>query len=220
VSINDSFQIFCSIVFFLLIYSSTFHYILCHAASGLPTPLICIPTPSLQTHITFHCCLYVFVAALQVGRLQTQQIMGAPTPRKEVEVKVVSLPSQVWIHKPFQVRAQPTPTHPPRLPNPAHRPDWTCSAINRVVSAAHSCAFFADFRLIFRSFCIYHFVINILVFLDLNNAQYFMEARSIANPKQKKFMILYPLVLFAKPNSIELMSHDWHRNRNRQTLVH
>uniref|UniRef100_A0A7S1T4R9 Trafficking protein particle complex subunit 13 n=1 Tax=Tetraselmis chuii TaxID=63592 RepID=A0A7S1T4R9_9CHLO len=38
----------------------------------------------------------------EVGRLQTQQIMGAPTPRKEVEVKVVSLPSQVWIHKPFQ----------------------------------------------------------------------------------------------------------------------
>eukprot|EP00873_Tetraselmis_striata_P026048 jgi/Tetstr1/446312/TSEL_033855.t1 len=38
----------------------------------------------------------------EVGRLQTQQIMGAPTSRREVEVKVVSLPPQVWIHTPFQ----------------------------------------------------------------------------------------------------------------------
>mmetsp|Transcript_130 Transcript_130/g.468 ORF Transcript_130/g.468 Transcript_130/m.468 type:complete len:451 (+) Transcript_130:290-1642(+) len=39
----------------------------------------------------------------EVGRLQTQQIMGAPTSRRELELKVASLPKEIRIHEPFEV---------------------------------------------------------------------------------------------------------------------
>lgn len=39
----------------------------------------------------------------EVGRLQTQQIVGPPTPAKEVEMKLVSLSRHVHLERPFQV---------------------------------------------------------------------------------------------------------------------
>ncbi|KAK9811919.1 hypothetical protein WJX72_012399 [[Myrmecia] bisecta] len=38
----------------------------------------------------------------EVGRLQTQQIMGAPTARKEVELKLLSLPARIMLEQPFE----------------------------------------------------------------------------------------------------------------------
>ncbi|KAG0613204.1 hypothetical protein M758_6G085200 [Ceratodon purpureus] len=38
------------------------------------------------------------------GRLQTQQILGNPSPRKEVSLRIVELPSRIVVERPFQVR--------------------------------------------------------------------------------------------------------------------
>ncbi|KAF5176509.1 Trafficking protein particle complex subunit [Thalictrum thalictroides] len=38
------------------------------------------------------------------GRLQTQQILGTPTPKRELELKVVEVPSVIILERPFMVR--------------------------------------------------------------------------------------------------------------------
>lgn len=38
----------------------------------------------------------------EVGRLQTQQILGPPAPSKEVEIKVISISEQIHLERPFQ----------------------------------------------------------------------------------------------------------------------
>jgi len=38
----------------------------------------------------------------EAGRLQTQQIMGAASSRKELELKVTGLPPEIWIHRTFE----------------------------------------------------------------------------------------------------------------------
>eukprot|EP00270_Netrium_digitus_P010916 TRINITY_DN3424_c0_g1_i1.p1 TRINITY_DN3424_c0_g1~~TRINITY_DN3424_c0_g1_i1.p1 ORF type:complete len:393 (-),score=66.37 TRINITY_DN3424_c0_g1_i1:157-1260(-) len=39
----------------------------------------------------------------ELGRLQTQQILGNPLPRKEVELRLVELPTEVFLETPFPV---------------------------------------------------------------------------------------------------------------------
>ncbi|PIA25054.1 hypothetical protein AQUCO_13000003v1 [Aquilegia coerulea] len=38
------------------------------------------------------------------GRLQTQQILGTPTPKRELELKIVEVPSVIILERPFMVR--------------------------------------------------------------------------------------------------------------------
>lgn len=38
----------------------------------------------------------------EVGRLQTQQILGPPAPTKEVEIKITSMSEQIHLERPFQ----------------------------------------------------------------------------------------------------------------------
>ncbi|DBA85996.1 TPA: hypothetical protein ACH3X1_005531 [Trebouxia sp. C0004] len=38
----------------------------------------------------------------EVGRLQTQQILGPPAPTKEVEIKITSISEQIHLERPFQ----------------------------------------------------------------------------------------------------------------------
>lgn len=38
------------------------------------------------------------------GRLQTQQILGNPSPRKEVSLRIVEIPSRILLERPFLVR--------------------------------------------------------------------------------------------------------------------
>lgn len=38
------------------------------------------------------------------GRLQTQQILGSPVPRKEIDLQVVKIPQVIVLHKPFEVQ--------------------------------------------------------------------------------------------------------------------
>ncbi|CAO2823830.1 unnamed protein product [Amaranthus hypochondriacus] len=37
------------------------------------------------------------------GRLQTQNILGSPVPRKEIDLQVVEIPQAITLHKPFKV---------------------------------------------------------------------------------------------------------------------
>ncbi|KAL2932074.1 Trafficking protein particle complex subunit 13-like protein [Bienertia sinuspersici] len=38
------------------------------------------------------------------GRLQTQNILGSPAPRKEIDLQVVKIPPAIFLHKPFEVQ--------------------------------------------------------------------------------------------------------------------
>jgi hypothetical protein len=38
------------------------------------------------------------------GRLQTQQILGAPVSRKEINMRVVEVPAVIHLNRPFRVR--------------------------------------------------------------------------------------------------------------------